>query len=289
MKVFKNSLRIVTITLFLLILCTNHAFCFDLDTTVDDEIRKNYNPTKLINDTNTVDFETLPDLPQNLINEGAGISNNNKSQVKPTVQQYTPPKQVINIGNVKMKKGTSFNVVNIGKISDWQTKGAKVKFKTTSLINKRGYTLPSGTIFTGEIIESHQPQVSCNGGLVVIRVRNIVYKGQTIPINAYITRANDKMIFLNNIKGERTYLKTMWKKGNWGRSLFNRMLTLTINLGSEGSTFFLSPFPFLYGSLCLGANTLISPVTAFFQKGKHVSINSGSRFRIKLLKDAYIE
>ena len=291
MKKLINSLRIVTITLFLLILCSNHAFCFNLDTTVDDEIRKNYNPTKLINDTNTVDFETLPDLPPNLTEEEFGVNNGskNKSQVKPTVQKYTPPKQVINISNVKMRKGTSFNVVNTGKISDWQRKGAKVKFKTTALINKRGYTLPSGTIFTGEVIESYQPQVSCNRGLVVIRIRNVVYKGQTIPINAYITRANDKMIFLNNIKGERTYLKTMWKKGNWGRSLFKRMLTLTVNLGSEGSTILLSPFPFLYGSLCLGTNTLISPVTAFFQKGKHVSINSGSQFRIKLLDDAFIE
>ena len=287
----KNSLRIVTITLILLIFCSNHAFCFDLDTTVDDEIRKNYNSSKLINDTNTVDFDTLPDLPSNLQNEGASVNNgsNNKVQSKQNIQQYTPPIKNINIGNVKMKKGTSFNVVNIGKISDWQRKGTKVKFKTTSLINKTGYTLPAGTVFTGEVIESHQPQVSCNGGLVVIRVRNVIYKGQTIPINAYVTRANDKMIFLNNIKGERTYLKTLWRKGNWGRSLFKRMLTLTVNLGSEGSTILLSPFPFLYGSLCLGTNTLISPVTAFFQKGKHVSINSGSQFRIKLLDDAYIE
>ena len=157
------------------------------------------------------------------------------------------------------------------------------------MINKRGYTLPASTVFTGEVIESHQPQVSCNGGLVVIRIRSMVYKGQTIPINAYVTRANDKIIFLNNIKGERTYLKTVWKKGNWGRALFSRMLTLTINLGSEGSTFLLSPFPFLYGTICLGANTIISPLTAFVQKGGHVSIPSGRQFRIKLLDDAYIE
>jgi hypothetical protein len=67
------------------------------------------------------------------------------------------------------------------------------------------------------------------------------------------------------------------------------MLTLTVNLAKDGSTFLLSPFPFLYGTICLGANTLISPVTAFFQKGKHVSIPAGSRFRIKLLEDAYID
>ena len=97
------------------------------------------------------------------------------------------------------------------------------------------------------------------------------------------------MIFLNNIKGERTYLKTMWKKGSWGRALFNKMLTLTINLGGEGSTLLLSPFPIAYGTICLGLNAISSPVTAFFSKGKHVSVPAGSLFRIKLLEDAYID
>ena len=157
------------------------------------------------------------------------------------------------------------------------------------LISKKNYKLPVGTIFTGEIIESHQPQFSCNGGLVVIRIRTMNYNGQTVPLNAYITKADDKFIFLNNIKGERTYLKTMWKKGNWGRTMFNKMFALTVNLGGSGSTIVLSPFPFVYGSLCFGANTLISPITAFFEKGKHVSIKSGSHFKIRLLEDAYLD
>lgn len=282
MKRSKNTLRIVTITLFLLISCSRHVGAFDLDMTVEDDIRKNYNSSKLVKDTNTEDFETLPDLPEKL-RQDKNVQKNIKTSTEAV------PRKILSYGNVKIAKGTSFNVVNTVKILDWQTKGTTLKFKTTSAINKRGYTLPAQTVFTGEIIESHQPQLSCNGGLVVIRIRSMEYKGQTIPLNAYITRANDKIIFFNDIKGERTYLKTMWKKGNWGRALFNRMLTLTVNLGAEGSTVLLSPFPFLYGTLCLGANTLLSPITAFFSKGKHVSINSGSKFRIKLLDDAYID
>ncbi len=284
MKKDKNSLRIVTITLFVLICCTKHVCAFDLDMTVEDDIRKNYNSSKLVNDTKTEDYETLPELPQNLKNNSYEAKNNAKSSYTSPAPQVSPI-----YGNVKISKGTSFNVVSTGKISDWQTRGAKVKFKTNSIINKRGYTIPSGTVFTGEITESHQPQISCNGGLVVIRIRSMLYKGKTIPLNAYITRADDKMIFFNDIKGKRTYLKTVWKKGSWGRALFNRMVKLTANLGKDGSTLLSSPFPFLYGTLCLGANTVISPVTAFFQKGGHVSIPQGSRFRIKLLDDTYID
>ena len=117
----------------------------------------------------------------------------------------------------------------------------------------------------------------------------MTFKGQTYPINAYIIRANDKKIFLNDIKGQRTYLKTMWKKGSWGRSIFSRMMTLTVKLGSEGSTLLLSPFPALYGTFCIGLNTLTSPITAFFSKGGHVSIPSGSQFKIKLQEDAFID
>lgn len=117
----------------------------------------------------------------------------------------------------------------------------------------------------------------------------MIYKGQTIPVNAYVTKAGSKNIFLNNIKGDRTYLKTMWKKGNWGRTIFNKMMTLTVNLGGEGSTLILSPFPFAYGTICLGLNTLTSPICAFFQKGGHVSIPAGSKFTIRLLDDTYID
>ena len=91
------------------------------------------------------------------------------------------------------------------------------------------------------------------------------------------------------IKGNRTYLKTMWKKGGWGRALFGRMMTLTVNLGGEGSTLLLSPFPLAYGTICLGVNTLTSPICAFFSKGGHVNIPAGSKFQIKLLDDAFID
>lgn len=274
--VFYSMLFILLLTLFSQKIS---VFAFDLDMTVDDEIRKNYNSSKLIKDSGIEELETLPELPSKLNNES----------IKSPKTETKLPAQVITSGNVNIKSGTSFNVVSTAKISDWQTKGTVVRFKTKTPIYKKKYTIPAGTLFNGEIIESHQPQISGNGGLVVIRVRSMSYKGQTVPVNAYVTRADDKMIFLNNIKGKRTYLKTMWEKGNWGRTLFGRMLTLTVNLGGEGSTLLLSPFPLAYGTICLGLNTLTSPICAFFSKGGHVSIPAGSNFRIKLLSDTYID
>ena len=290
----KITKTLLITSLYITSISIGHAF--DIDATVDDEIRKNYNPNQLINDvgikqsalekkinsepntTNTVDYN-LPELPS--------ITNSNykpKQDQSPqtiTYQKYTG-------GNIKVKAGTSFNVMSDVSISDWQRKGTKVRFTSRGNTFGKDYTIPNGTVFLGEIIDSHQPQITCNGGLVVIKVDTMIYKNQKIPITAYITRANDKKIFFNNIKGQRTFWKTTWKKGNWGRVIFDKMLTTTVSLGAENSTLILTPFPFAYGTLCLGLNTITSPICAFFSKGEHISIPTGSLFRIKLVEDVMI-
>lgn len=274
----------ILLTFSLIMLSISVVKAFDLDMTVDDDIRSNYNSSKLIKDTHTDELETLPALPDKLKSNTTNISNKN-------TQINTKPITNINdihAGNTKIHKGTIFHVTNNSQISDSLIPGTTVKFKLNSPVIKNKYTIPKDAIFTGEITESHQPQVSCNGGLVVIKINSMNYKSQTIPINAYITKADNKFVFLNNIKGERTYLKTMWQKGAWGRSMFHRMCSLSAKLGSDGATLVLAPFSFGYGVLCAGGNAIITPVTAFFSKGKHVSIQSGSNFNIRLLDDAYV-
>lgn len=285
-RIVKNTLIIA----LLYIVSINNGHAFDIDETVDDEIRKNYNSSRLINDVSSKNHalakkiqnnstqETLPDLPN--ITKTTTV----KSKPENPKPNYTKTYQT---QNIKIKKGTTFTVYNTKAISDWQAKGTKVVFKTNSNYSSKKYNLKGEVSFTGEIIESHQPQITCNGGLVAINIYSMNYKGMTVPLNAYVVRADDKKIFFNTIKGERNYIKTVWKKGNWGRVLFNKMLTLTMSLGAEGSTLILSPFPFAYGTICLGANALTSPICAFFSKGGHVSIPANSTFKIKLEEDAY--
>lgn len=283
--------KVIFLYLIILLSCQS-CLAFDLDMTVDDDIRKNYNSGKLQHDMHTEDtHESLPTLP-NISKYNESAKNETQQTVKEEINvpakepDYTVPKALS--GNIKIRKGTVINVVNSTKVNDRLAKGNTIKFYTKEPLVKKKYTIPANTVFYGEIIETHQPQITCNGGLVVIRVKKMIYKGQTIPINAYITRANDKMIFFNNIKGNRTYLKTTYQKGNWGRTMFNKMMTMTINLGGDGSTILLSPFPFAYGTICIGLNTLTSPICAFFSKGGHVSIPTGSQFKIKLLEDTFV-
>ena len=290
----KKNVKYTLIALILTCSTINFGHAFNIDETVDDEIRKNYNSSQLIKDVGIEDkaleknieskpsVHIDPNLPA-LPNISKQPTSTTAKPIQPTVQ-YKP----YTGGNTKIKGGTSFIVTSSNAISDWQARGTKVSFTLPKATHGRGFSIPAGTIFNGEIIESHQPQITCNGGLVALKIHSMIYKGQCVPIDAYVIRANDKKIFLNNIKGERTYLKTMWKKGNWGRTLFNKMMTLTIGLGADGATCILSPFPLAYGTLCLGANTIISPITAFFSKGGRVSIPAGSTFKIKLNEDVMV-
>ena len=292
----KLNVKRTLILIIMSMLIPNLGHALDLDATVDDEIRKNYNPNQLLEDVGKNESaleknlkssepdENLPALPDiTESTKSSDVKSGNTISVP-----SSPPPIATKRGNIKIRKWTTFDAVSTAAISDWQSKGTKVRFKTKQNKYGKNYVILGSTVFLGEIVDSHQPQITCNGGLVAIELYGMIYKGQTIPVKGYITRADDKKIFLNNIKGDRTYLKTMWKKGNWGRTLFGKMFNLTVNLGGDGSTFILSPFPLAYGTICLGLNTLTSPITAFFSKGGHVSIPANSNFRIKLSEDAYI-
>ncbi len=258
-------------TFILLSVISTQVFAIDLDESVDDEIRQNYKSNQLVE-------ESLPELPKIL-------QQKQKQEVLPDTSGVIEKKIAPTVYRGSIKSGTKFAVVNDNAISDGLRKGTRVTFHTKALTTAKGVTIPAGTKFYAEVEDSHLPQLSCNGGLVVLSVHSIVIDNSVTQIDGYITRANSKKIFLNNIKGKRTYLKTMWKKTGLGRNLFNRMLTLTVNLAGDGPTLLLSPFPLCYGTVVLGLNTLTSPLFALFSKGGRVNIPTGTDFVIKLRED----
>ena len=259
------------VCIFLILIITlSPTLAIDLDTSVDDEIRQNYKSEELID-------KELPELPK--------ILNTAPQTIKPDTEDVIKKKTVQATHRGFIKKGTKFAVVNDNAISDGLRKGTKVTFHSKSQIFAKGITIPAGTKFYAEVVDSHPPQISCNGGLVELQIHSIVVDNSVTHIDGYITRANSKKIFLNNIKGKRTYWKTLWKKTGFGRNLFNRMLTLTIKLGGDGSTVILSPFPAAYGTIVLGLNTLSSPILALFSKGGRVNIPVGTDFVIKIRED----
>jgi len=308
---------IIFLSLFVLFFGkANFTYAIDLDSTIEDTSRTNYSVSsqdeakqnhEIIKNASDISAqksatEDLPPLPPTLKNQLPQQQNQTSQTSKQKfdlIPVEIPNQPVIKKGNkykqnysnskiAKLRKGMKFNLYSQYKISDYQPKGTNVTFISKTPIKTAYFTIPAGTKFLGKIEESHRPQLTCNGGLLVISVTSIVFAGHNQPIEAVITKVGDKKVFFNNYKGKRTYLKTTWKKGAWGRALMNEMVKLSVNLCAKGSTALLSPFTFVYGIIGYGGNTILSPVIAIFSKGGSAVIPAGTAITIKLLNDANI-
>ena len=205
------------ISLFILIIfITSQVFAFELDVSVDEEIRKNYNPGK-------IEQDVLPPLPKTQMPTTAPARNmktvgDNALPPKtlPITQSTTKktPRRVQTlpgtakknqfardgIAAIKIKKGTKFKVRSLTSVSDSSPVSSQITFKTTQNVTQRYVTIPEGTILKGRVEDAHTPQITGNGGLIVIGINSLVFRGATRQIEAKVTKANGKKIFANNIK-----------------------------------------------------------------------------------------
>ncbi|MDR1327935.1 MAG: hypothetical protein LBJ74_05970 [Heliobacteriaceae bacterium] len=170
------------------------------------------------------------------------------------------------------KKGTKFRVKSTGVISDTLKEGSRVYFKGKD-----------GTTFGAVVVNAHPPQFTGNGGLVVLMVETM----GSSSAHARITKANHKKIFLNNIKGKRSYLKGVSDSTKPGRIFYDNMRRTTGVLAANKFTMILTPFTAAAGVLVYGVNMAGSPIFAVFSKGGQLSIPAGSEFEVKLLEDIY--
>lgn len=290
---FLNRIFISLITINMM--CLPALAVLDIDASVDYEIRRKYNPNKIENDL-------LPNLPDKLKNDKPLQSTEdfaktynkptqtNTKTTQPTKQQVITQQQTYKSygQTLALKRGTSFTIRNTSAISDKLTTGTKVYFKLPKPIKTRYFTLPENTRFVGVISDSHTPQLTGNGGLVVIQIEKVIINGRTQEISGKVTKANYKRIYFNNIKGKRKYWSNLAKSITPGRKFNDKMWRTTKKLAGEGVTFIFSPFTLASGLVVYGVNIMASPVIAIFSKGGSISIPADTAFRIKLTEDVTI-
>ena len=281
--IFLNKLFIIFISIFYL--CLPACAVLDIDTSVDSEIRKKYNPKK-------IEQDLLPPLPDNLKNDIPLKSNENFSA--PITTQTTPQLKEVktlpksNGQKITLKRGTKFTVRLTSGISDRMSVGAKIYFRLAKPIKTKYFSLPENTRFVGVVVDSHSPQITGNGGLLVIKVDNVTVNGRTQEINAKVTKTNYKNVYFNNIKGKRAYWKNLAKSIKPGKRFYDKMWSKTKKLAGDNVTIIFSPFTLITGVLVLGVNVMGSPLFAMFSKGGSISIPANSPFELKLLEDTTI-
>ena len=274
----KKALFITGLILFAGVL---PAFSLELDMSVDDEIKRKYDSSKL-------EYDVLPNLPK------VSPSNSQTSVPKttPVYSTTTKPPTITKIDRsdaIKIPNRTKFQVKSNQTISNWLKAGSTVSFKTTAPVFKKGgVSIPAGTTIFGTVTDSHLPQKTGNGGLVVIKVTGLSYNGKTYAATGKVTKANAKKIFFNNIKGKRQYLAGVGKQIDKGEA-FNRKTKNTANKMSDNPILvILSPIPVVVGYAGYAVCTVLSPITGLNNKGGNISIPAGSSFELKLQDEAFV-
>ena len=284
--------NISTIFIIFMLLATP-VFALELDTSVDDEIRRTYDPSKL--------EQSLPALPKTAPTQQNTVSKTPQTTQAPKSLPSTPVAKpqlgVKKLPNeykfdkstaIRIKKGTKFRVKSNSVISDYLKEGARVSFTTIKPVTQRYITVMEGTKFTAVVEDSHRPQMSGNGGLVVLMVDSITVNGQTRSVHGKITKANMKKIFFNNMKGKRTYWKGVANQVDKGENFYKKTRRTSSKLADNPVGILISPIPVLTGMVVYAVNFAGSPLLALFSKGGRISIPAGSEFEIKLLEDVYL-
>lgn len=281
------------------LLLSSHCFAFELDTSVDEEIRKNYNPSAL--------EQNLPALPKTAPSQSATtkttVTTTNKTtpvvpKTQPVSQPSKPQLVIKKMDNdykfdkstaIRIKKGTKFRVRSNCVISDYQREGTRVSFTSIKPVTQRYITINEGTRFNAVVEDSHLPQFTGNGGLIVLMVDGIVVNNSTKSVHAKITKANMKKVFLNNIKGKRGYIKGVSRQVDKGENFYKKTRRTSTKLADNPVGLIISPIPTVIGAVVYAVNLVGSPVFAIWAKGSRISIPAGSEFEIKLLEDVYLQ
>ena len=285
--------NISTIFIIFMLLATP-VFALELDTSVDDEIRRTYDPSKL--------EQSLPELPKTEPSQSTSPSTKTSTPETPPKSLPVTPDAKPQIGvkkfqndykydkstAIRIKKGTKFRVKSNSVISDYLREGAKVSFTSIKPVTQRYITIPEGTKFTAVVEDSHQPQMSGNGGLVVLMVDSITVNGQTKSVHGKVTKANMKKIFFNNMKGKRSYWKGVANQVDKGENFYKKTRRTSSKLADNPVGIIISPIPVVTGMVVYAVNLAGSPLFALWSKGGRISIPAGSEFEIKLLEDVYL-
>ena len=270
------------IILFTIFFAGISSGAYELDLSVDEEIQKKYNSSKL-------NYEVLPNLPK--------VDNSTqKTQVSTSVPKTQPiytttvPKitPVDKSAAITIPNGTKFPVKSDQTIADTMRTTTNVSFTTTAPVYSKYTTIPAGAKFYGVIVDSHRPQISGNGGLVVIRMASLAYGGNTYRADGKITKANYKKVFLNNIKGKHQYWKGVGNQLKKGENFYGGSKKVANRMSNIPIIEYISFVPKVIGAAGYGVNAVVSPVTGLLSKGGSLSIPAGSTFEIKLLEDVYV-
>ncbi len=275
-----KNLKYVLLTLFIFSAFWGQIFAYDLDLSVNKEIEQKYDSDKLNKDMKVNNANYSKAVPKS-----TPVFDN----TTPTITKVqTAVAKVTQKEGIKIPSGTKFQVKSNASVSNWTGVNTLLTFTSTAPVYKTYITIPTGTTFKGVVFLTRGAQITGNGGLLEIKITSMQLNGKTIPIDGKITKAASKNIYFNKIKGARQYIAGVDKKINQGINFYKKARNISSKMSSNPVGTVLSPLPTLTGAAGSVLCTIASPVTGLIQKGKNISLPTGTTYEIKLMSDAYI-
>ena len=190
--------------------------------------------------------------------------------------------------STRLAKGTQIRAINQSRITDALVEGQTVVFLSTQELYTPYFKIPKNTKFVARVVDSHRPQMTCNGGLVGLRIVSANINGYTQQLNGGIIKKNTDSVYFSNLKGRHTYGKNVGKKARWGQNKFKQWSKTSHNLANKGAGVIIAPFPYIGGCILAAASTVSAPATALLGKGWNLDIPAQTTFTIKLYDDALL-
>lgn len=282
------SRKCIYFIIFFLFVCLPVS-SYDIDTSVNKEIEQKYDSNKLNQDMK-IKQTNIKSSQKSITNKAVPKTTPVFDNTTPNVYKTTnvPANTTNSKTGIKIPAGTKFTVKSDVSVSGWSGVNSLLSFTSTTAVYKNNITIPSGTKFRGVISDSHGGQITGNGGLIKIKITSMILNGKTVQIDGKITKANSKNIFFNNIKGARQYLKGVNNKISQGINFYNKTRNLSQKMSSNPVGTILAIIPTVTGVAGAATCTITSPLTGLTQKGKNISLPSGTLYEIKLTSDAYV-
>lgn len=192
----------------------------------------------------------------------------------------------IELDTIKLEKGRKFIVISDRNLNSTNQQTTPVKFESVQKEYIAYDKQPSKVIFQGKVEKTHKPRLAGKSGTIKIKLEKITIDKITYPVNALISKIDNKRVFFNTLSGTPVYVANLSETINNGTIDSQLKDPCTNNVCTEKT--YTRPFIFLGAAALQAADLLLSPIASIFKPGKELNIPEKTYFEIKLNKDMYV-
>ncbi len=192
----------------------------------------------------------------------------------------------IEFTTIKLDKGRRFYVVSEQNINNKILEGEIVKFNAVTKEYLTYDKKPAKISFYGYVEKTSGPRLAGKSGTVKVKLEKIAVDKVSYPVEAVITKVDNKSTFGGMIAGAPMYLDNVADAANEG-IIHNHLKDPCGDMTCSIETF-KKPLVFLGASALQAADILIAPFVAIKKRGKDIEYPPNTFFEIKLEKELHV-